>query len=163
MIISMTTNFPLILAFEVSACHTGAVAVFRPLPMPATMRATSICGTPYAEVCNIAPMVMIDVPRRMVFFRPYFSPNHMAARAPKNEPTSVEFWRQSSGLGRRLDLQNKMLTVDGRDCAQGGASLTETHSGEVIGRYVDTTFAKEVNEVSSDFCESYHAPNTPWS
>ena len=42
---SITTSFPLQLACEVSACQTGAVAVFSPLPIPATIRPTIICGT----------------------------------------------------------------------------------------------------------------------
>lgn len=55
---SITTNFPLQAAFEVSACHTGAVAVFRPFPRPATMRPTIIWVVLYEEICRIAPILI---------------------------------------------------------------------------------------------------------
>ena len=39
MIISITTSLPRHEALDVSPCQTGAVAVFKPLPMPAMMLA----------------------------------------------------------------------------------------------------------------------------
>lgn len=63
---SITTSFPLQAAFEVSACHTGAVAVFRPFPRPATMRPTIIWVVLYEEICRIAPMLITCVPSGLI-------------------------------------------------------------------------------------------------
>lgn len=41
----MMTSFPRLLILLVSACHTPAVAVFMPVPRPATIRPTIICAT----------------------------------------------------------------------------------------------------------------------
>jgi hypothetical protein len=41
-----------------------------------------------AEVCKIAPIVIIEVPSRIVFFLPQISPTVKAMAAPKKHPTS---------------------------------------------------------------------------
>jgi len=46
----MITSFPRLLILLVSACQTPAVAVFIPVPIPATIRPTIIWGTPYEAV-----------------------------------------------------------------------------------------------------------------
>lgn len=113
-IISITMSRPRQLAFDVSPCQTGAVDVLRPLPIPATILGgvstyylgeygltylpTIICAVLKADICKIAPMLMIVVPRRIVFFRPRISPTTKAPIAPKKQPTSIRalvysFWR----------------------------------------------------------------------
>lgn len=87
-IISITTSFPLHAALEVSACQTGAVAVFSPFPSPATMRPKIICAVLKAEIYSIARILMTVVPRRIDFFLPSISPIEKAATAPKKQPTS---------------------------------------------------------------------------
>ena len=70
---------------EVSDCHTGAVAVFKPFPSPATILPTIIWGTEYAVICRIAPMLITVVPTRIDFFLPKRSPMEKAAIAPKKQ------------------------------------------------------------------------------
>ena len=84
----MTTSLPRHLIWEVSDCQTGAVAVLIPFPMPAMTRPTIICATLYAEICRMAPTVIILVPTRTVFLRPSFSPSQTAMTAPKKQPMS---------------------------------------------------------------------------
>lgn len=67
---STTTRKPRQLDFAESACHTGAVEVFKPLPMPATILPTIICAREYDVVCRAAPMAMIVVPMMIVRLRP---------------------------------------------------------------------------------------------
>jgi hypothetical protein len=88
MIISMTMSLPRQLAFEVSPCHTGAVDVLIPFPMPATMRPTIISGTLNDAIWIMAPMLMIVVPKRTQFFRPRGSPITQTRIAPKKHPMS---------------------------------------------------------------------------
>lgn len=107
MLISKRTSLPRLWTFDVSVCHTGAVAVFIPFPIlmerfsdrqlktnmfmrkephPVTIRATIICATLKEDVCRIAPMAIMTVPRMMVFLRPSLSPIENAKSAPKKQP-----------------------------------------------------------------------------
>ena len=85
---SITISFPRQAALLVSACHGGAVDVLIPFPMPATTRPTIICGTLYAVICKIAPMLMMVVPIKTLHLRPKMSPKKKAASAPKKQPMS---------------------------------------------------------------------------
>lgn len=87
-IISMTMSLPLQLALDVSPCHTGAVDVLIPLPIPAMILPTIISGTPKDAICKIAPMLMIVVPKRMQFFLPSGSPITQTRMAPRKQPMS---------------------------------------------------------------------------
>ena len=86
---SMTMSLPRHAAFEVSACHGGAVEVFMPLPIPAMIRPTIICGTEYDVICKMAPTLMMVVPARTHFLRPKISPMKYIKRAPKKHPNVI--------------------------------------------------------------------------
>ena len=45
------------------------------------------CGKLKAEHCNVAPITMIEDPRKIVFRRPSILPSHIVAIAPKKQPT----------------------------------------------------------------------------
>lgn len=81
------TSFPRDWGLLVSDCQTPAVAVFMPVPSPTMTLPTSICGTPYAEACSIAPMVITPLPTRTVLGRPRMSPVQMVEPAPKKHPS----------------------------------------------------------------------------
>ena len=64
------------------------VEVFIPLPTPATILPTIICGIPYAVVCSTAPIVKMKHPNQMQFFRPSLSPANKQNNDPAKQPIS---------------------------------------------------------------------------
>ena len=89
----------------VSEAHTGAVAVFMPLPIPATTLITlsnksyvMTVGIAYrpavmiaksgARNCKNAPIIMTNVPMTMDRFRPIRFPIGPVANAPSKQPKS---------------------------------------------------------------------------
>lgn len=59
-----------------------------PLPMPATILPTIMCGREKALTCNIAPTAIVLVPTMIDHFRPILSPSVKATKAPKKQPMS---------------------------------------------------------------------------
>jgi hypothetical protein len=88
MIISITINLPRQLALEVSPCHTGAVEVLMPFPIPAMILPTIIWGTLNEAIWSIAPMLIIVEPNRTQFFLPNGSPITITEMAPRKQPIS---------------------------------------------------------------------------
>ena len=80
------TSIPRRWDFEHSDCHVGTVDVFRPLPKPVMILAVMNCARENELHCRIAPTIIIDDPRKMVFRRPSRSPLKMVAIAPQKQP-----------------------------------------------------------------------------
>jgi hypothetical protein len=82
----MMTSFPRLFILLVSACQTPAVAVFMPVPSPATMRPTIMLATVQLHVWMIAPIPMIVEPSIICLGRPRMSPVQMVDIAPMKHP-----------------------------------------------------------------------------
>ena len=60
---------------------------YKPNTYPVTSLPIMNCGRPKAAHCSVAPMTIIEDPRKMVFRRPNMLPSHIVAMAPKKLPT----------------------------------------------------------------------------
>ena len=84
---SIITSIPRLWDLLHSLCQVGTVDVFRPFPIPVTIRPAMKCGREKAEDCRMAPMIMMREPRKMLFLRPRMFPTRIVAMAPQKHPT----------------------------------------------------------------------------
>lgn len=82
----MIISFPRLRIFDVSDCHTPAVAVFMPVPSPAMTRPAYICPALYEAACMTAATAMTELPSISVRGRPSLSPLYSVDRAPAKQP-----------------------------------------------------------------------------
>lgn len=70
----MMISLPRLRILDVSDCHTPAVAVFIPVPNPATTLPTYICAARYEDAWMMAASAMIKLPSIRTRGRPSLSP-----------------------------------------------------------------------------------------
>ena len=83
---SIITNMPRRWAREHSDCQVGTVEVLMPLPKPVTHRPMMSWARVKEVHCRMAPMIMMEEPRKMARRRPSMLPIHMVGMEPEKQP-----------------------------------------------------------------------------
>jgi hypothetical protein len=113
-------NFPRLDILLVSACHIDAVAVFIPVPTPATILPTIIWLTEKEEDWIIAPMAMIMLPIRIWRGRPKISPVHIVEMDPTKAPMvykeAIVPWTLAEGYPIVVRKFSPMMTFPNTPC-----------------------------------------------